>query len=225
MYQRGRIRRARRQRIALLLRNRTGRISALNRPGRLRFRALRWLLKANSSCAARADVVFGGGHARRRSPCGTARTSTTGRHDHRSTSCALPMRSPSRAPGSRCGRCSSTPCRRRRRSRCRRRDGLLREHHCLQARPAHLVDRQRRDVVGGLRAARLTRGAWPTPAETTLPMMHSSTLAGSIPAVEQPRARPAHRAQGLTVGFREPRNPAGGVRTAETITASCMKPS
>ena len=55
-------------------------------------------------------------------------------------------------------------------------DGLGRQHDRLEARAAHLVDREGGDGVGSpaLRAA-CRAGFWPTPACSTLPMMTSST--------------------------------------------------
>ena len=57
---------------------------------------------------------------------------------------------------------------------------LGREHHRLQPGAAHLVDGQRGDVIGrGRRCSAACRaGFWPRPADTTLPMMHSSTMRG-----------------------------------------------
>src|SRR5262249_53833167 len=60
----------------------------------------------------------------------------------------------------------------------------------------------------------------PSPAETTLPMMHSSTIAGSMPA-RRTASRTTHAPSCSAVNdFSAPRNFPVGVRTADTITAS-----
>ena len=65
-------------------------------------------------------------------------------------------------------------------------------------------------------------GAWPTPALTTLPMMHSSTAAGSMPARRTAsRTTSAPRSVALK-SFSAPRNLPVGVRTALTMTDSRM---
>ena len=65
-------------------------------------------------------------------------------------------------------------------------------------------------------------GAWPSPPETTLPMMHSSTLPGSMPArVTASRTTRAPSA-GAGKSLRVPRNLPVGTRTALTMTASAM---
>src|SRR5687767_3567329 len=65
-------------------------------------------------------------------------------------------------------------------------------------------------------------GAWPTPADSTLPIMHSSTAAGSTPA----RATASRTAIAPSCGawrdFRAPRNLPDGVRTALTMTGVRM---
>jgi len=61
---------------------------------------------------------------------------------------------------------------------------------------------------------------WPSPAETTLPMMHSSTDAGSIPARRTASRTTIAPSCGAVNSFRDPRNFPIGVRTAETMTTS-----
>src|SRR5918993_5388065 len=65
-------------------------------------------------------------------------------------------------------------------------------------------------------------GFWPLPAWMTLPMMHSSTIAGSIPARRTASRTTIAPSCGAVNSLREPRNLPVGVRTAETITASRM---
>src|SRR5438067_12800839 len=63
-------------------------------------------------------------------------------------------------------------------------------------------------------------GFCPRPAETTLPMMHSSTIAGSRPA-RRTASRTTHAPSSDAVNdFSAPRNFPVGVRTADTITDS-----
>src|SRR5262249_15552388 len=63
-------------------------------------------------------------------------------------------------------------------------------------------------------------GFCPRPAETTLPMMHSSTMSGSMPA-RRTASRTTHAPSCVAVNdFSAPRNFPVGVRTADTITAS-----
>ena len=72
---------------------------------------------------------------------------------------------------------------------------LVGQHHGLQSRAAHLVDRQRRDVSGKSgKQRRLPRGAWPKPAASTLPMITSSTASAGKPGAAD-RLGHGHRAQ------------------------------
>src|SRR4051812_33050044 len=71
------------------------------------------------------------------------------------------------------------------------------------------------------------RAAWragfcPSPALTTLPMMHSSTSAGSIPARRTASAMTSAPSCGAEKLLRDPRNLPVGVRTADTITLEFM---
>ena len=61
-------------------------------------------------------------------------------------------------------------------------------------------------------------GFWPTPALTTLPMMHSSTIAGSMPARRTASATTSAPNCGAVKSFSAPRNFPVGVRTALTMT-------
>src|SRR4029078_7011559 len=61
----------------------------------------------------------------------------------------------------------------------------------------------------------------PSPALTTLPMMHSSTHAGSIPARLTASATTSAPSCGAEKPSSEPRNLPVAVRTAPTMTASC----
>src|SRR3954468_12664345 len=63
-------------------------------------------------------------------------------------------------------------------------------------------------------------GFCPRPAETTLPMMHSSTIPGSMPARRTASAMASAPSCGAVNPFSAPRNLPVGVRTAETITDS-----
>src|SRR5690349_10540185 len=67
-------------------------------------------------------------------------------------------------------------------------------------------------------------GAWPTPAVRTLPMMHSSTAAASIPARPTASRTAAAPSWGAWRGFSEPRNFPEGVRAALTMTGVRMSP-
>src|SRR6478672_9540734 len=71
------------------------------------------------------------------------------------------------------------------------------------------------------RSAACRAGFWPRPALTTLPMMHSSTTAGSMPARRTASATTSAPSCGAVNPFREPRNFPVPVRTALTITGSC----
>src|SRR5262249_25621036 len=63
-------------------------------------------------------------------------------------------------------------------------------------------------------------GFWPRPADTTLPMMHSSTIVGSMPARRTAsRTTPAPSCVAAN-DFSAPRNLPVRVRTADTITDS-----
>src|SRR5436190_9197770 len=70
------------------------------------------------------------------------------------------------------------------------------------------------------RSAAWRAGFCPSPAETTLPMMHSSTMPGSIAA--RRTASPTTSAPSCVADrdFSAPRNLPVGVRTAETMTVS-----
>src|ERR1700730_12197644 len=63
-------------------------------------------------------------------------------------------------------------------------------------------------------------GFCPRPAETTLPMMHSSTICGSIPARRTASATTRAPSWVAVKPFSAPRNFPVGVRTADTITDS-----
>src|SRR5581483_7097356 len=65
-------------------------------------------------------------------------------------------------------------------------------------------------------------GFWPSPADTTLPMMHSSTIAGSMPARRTASRTTIAPSCGAANDFSAPRNLPVGVRTAETMTDSDM---
>src|SRR6476659_7330569 len=64
-------------------------------------------------------------------------------------------------------------------------------------------------------------GFCPRPALTTLPMMHSSTMAGSMPARRTASATTRAPNCGAVNPFRDPRNFPVPVRSALTITGSC----
>src|SRR5215468_2887466 len=70
------------------------------------------------------------------------------------------------------------------------------------------------------RSAACRAGFWPSPALTTLPMMHSSTACGSTLA--RRTASPTASAPSWVAvnDFSAPRNLPVGVRTAETMTVS-----
>src|SRR5207247_2133408 len=70
------------------------------------------------------------------------------------------------------------------------------------------------------RSAACLAGFWPSPAVTTLPMMHSSTRAGSIPARRTASATTSAPSCGAVKSLSAPRNLPVGVRTALTITES-----
>src|SRR5437773_10394863 len=63
-------------------------------------------------------------------------------------------------------------------------------------------------------------GFWPRPAETTLPMMHSSTICGSMPARRTASATTRAPSAVAVKLLSAPRNFPVGVRTAETMTDS-----
>src|SRR5262245_22048314 len=63
-------------------------------------------------------------------------------------------------------------------------------------------------------------GLWPSPAETTLPMMHSSTIPGSMPARRTASRTTIAPSSGAVNPLSTPRNLPVGVRTALTITDS-----
>src|SRR6185369_17706722 len=63
-------------------------------------------------------------------------------------------------------------------------------------------------------------GFCPSPAATTLPMMHSSTRAGSMPARRTASRTTIAPSCGAEKSFSDPRNLPVGVRTAETMTDS-----
>src|SRR5262245_4974829 len=63
-------------------------------------------------------------------------------------------------------------------------------------------------------------GFWPSPAATTLPMMHSSTAAGSMPARRTASRTTIAPSCGAENSLRDPRNLPVGVLTAETMTDS-----
>jgi hypothetical protein len=65
-------------------------------------------------------------------------------------------------------------------------------------------------------------GAWPMPAVTTLPRMHSSTWAGSTPARATASRTAIAPSSGADSDFSAPRNRPVGVRTALRMTASRM---
>src|SRR5438552_6563570 len=61
-------------------------------------------------------------------------------------------------------------------------------------------------------------GFWPVPALTTLPMMHSSTISGSIPARRTASATTSAPSSGAVRLLRTPSSFPVGVRTALTMT-------
>src|SRR6188508_759092 len=63
-------------------------------------------------------------------------------------------------------------------------------------------------------------GFCPSPAATTLPMMHSSTAAGSMPARRTASRTAIAPSCGAVKSFRDPRNLPVAVRAAATMTAS-----
>src|SRR5262245_34121765 len=63
-------------------------------------------------------------------------------------------------------------------------------------------------------------GAWPSPAETTLPMMTSSTPSGETPARAIASLTTMPRSWGAVNPLSDPRNFPVGTRTAERMTAS-----
>src|SRR4030088_3087908 len=63
-------------------------------------------------------------------------------------------------------------------------------------------------------------GFCPRPADTTLPMMHSSTIAGSMPARRTASATTSAPSCVAVKPFSAPRNFPVGVRTADTMTDS-----
>ena len=65
-------------------------------------------------------------------------------------------------------------------------------------------------------------GAWPTPAETTLPMMASSTSAGSMPARRTASRMAMAPSCGAVKPLSDPRNRPVGMRTADAMTADAM---
>ncbi len=98
-------------------------------------------------------------------------------------------------------------------------DALVGEHYRLQSRSAHLVDGERGDLLRKSAVERgLARRILPRPALTTLPMMHSSTIAGSIPARRTASATTSAPSCGAVNSLSAPRNLPVGVRTAETMT-------
>ena len=103
-------------------------------------------------------------------------------------------------------------------------DGLVGEHHRLEPRAADLVDRQRGDVVGepAVEAPPGARGSGRAPAVTTLPMMHSSTIAGSMPARRTASAHDQRAERGAVKLLSAPRNLPVGVRTALTMTTRAL---
>src|SRR6187399_1928843 len=70
------------------------------------------------------------------------------------------------------------------------------------------------------RSAAWRAGAWPSPALTTFPMMHSSTAAGSMAARRTASATTRAPRSVAENPLRAPRNLPVGVRTALTMTAS-----
>ena len=96
---------------------------------------------------------------------------------------------------------------------------LSRKHHGLQARSADLVYGDGRDgrghptIIAAWRA-----GAWPSPAETTFPMMTSSTLAGSTPDLSNAARIAIPPSSGAARGDRAPRKRPIGVRPPPRIT-------
>src|SRR5688572_10677112 len=68
------------------------------------------------------------------------------------------------------------------------------------------------------RSAACRAGACPSPADTTLPMMHSSTIAGSMPARRTASRTTRAPSCGAVKSFRAPRNLPVGVRAAERMT-------
>ena len=100
-------------------------------------------------------------------------------------------------------------------------DALGGEHDRLESGAAHLVDGERGDVIGQPAAERrLPRRVLPEPGETTLPMMHSSTIAGSMPARRTASATTSAPSCGAVKSLSAPRNLPVGVRTALTMTTS-----
>src|SRR5262245_27024006 len=79
-------------------------------------------------------------------------------------------------------------------------------------------------TLGGrpARMAACRAGAWPTPAERTLPMMTSSTWSGARPARATASFTTIAPSCGAVKPLRLPRNLPVGVRTAERMTASRM---
>src|ERR1700741_4254188 len=63
-------------------------------------------------------------------------------------------------------------------------------------------------------------GFWPSPADTTLPMMHSSTIDGSMPARRTASLTTRAPSAVAVNPLSAPRNFPVGVRTADAITAS-----
>ena len=138
-----------------------------------------------------------------------------------STTSPLPMRRPSRTRGSRYGQLlidSMPPATAMSMSPAR--DALVGEHHRLQARAADLVDRERGDVIGQAAVERRLprRVLAEARATTTLPMMHSSTIAGSMPARRTASATTSAPSSGAVKPLSAPRNLPVGVRTALTMT-------
>ncbi len=78
-------------------------------------------------------------------------------------------------------------------------------------------------TVGGspARSAAWRAGAWPMPAETTLPMKHSSTWSGATPARTSASRMAIAPSSGALSDFSAPRNLPVGVRAALRMTAFC----
>src|SRR5215831_18331703 len=70
------------------------------------------------------------------------------------------------------------------------------------------------------RSAAWRAGFCPSPALTTFPMMHSSTIPGSTPARRTASATTRAPSSVADSDFSAPRNLPVGVRTAETMTVS-----
>src|SRR5580765_6284680 len=70
------------------------------------------------------------------------------------------------------------------------------------------------------RRAAWRAGFWPSPAGTTLPMMHSSTMSASMPARRTASATTSAPSCGAVKVLSAPRNLPVGVRTALTMTDS-----